>query len=76
MSADVADAIDRLRQSIDALRTAIEALAVKGQPVSGIAGETDVVKRLRDLSDLHRDALISDQEFEDARGPLLSRLVI
>jgi hypothetical protein len=72
MDADLIAAMDRLRQSVDALRRAIESGTTTGATVAG--DQTGLVDRVQTLTDLHRLELISDGEFEDAREPLLRRL--
>ena len=71
MDADLIAAVDRLRKSVDALRTAIES-GTTGTSATG--DQNSLVDRLQAMTGLHRQELISDGEFEDARAPLLRQL--
>lgn len=61
--------LDRLRESVDALREVIEK-----HPATGVVvGQDDVHGKLQTLSRLVRDDLISEDEYDERKDDLLRR---
>lgn len=62
--------LDRLRESVDALREVID----KRLMVGGVAGHADDVHgKLQTLSRLLRDDLISEDDYDERKDDLLRR---
>ena len=67
MDVDLKTSIDRIRESVDALREAIQAASGGG----GDNGSADIHQRLQALARLEQDGLVSEDEYAERKDQML-----